>query len=259
MNQPLRRGGELLREIESMRAETPVLWWLGHSGFALKFHDIIFYIDPSLGDGPERLTAPPLDPAEIGNADLVLCTHAHRRHMDPATLPAMMAASPRARLVLPKSAAAHALAIGIDYGRMTTTDSDLRVYTRIYAVPSAHAALDYTPEGGYPYLGYLVRCGGCTIYHAGDGIAYETLAARLRPYNVTVALLPISGGPANFDAPGAAQLAEDIGARWLATMHYATFPGDGDVNRFIDHMLGLRPHQRFKIFQCGEGWAVPLE
>jgi len=42
-------------------------------------------------------------------------------------------------------------------------------------------------------------------------------------------------------------------------MHYATFD-DGDLeNEFVSHMLGQRPAQRFKVFQCGEKWTVPEE
>ena len=282
MIQPVLAGEDLLRQIDRAAAPTPTLWWLGQSGFVLKYHDIIFYIDPYLSDhlaatvaDPERprtrMTASPLEPGRVRHADMLLSTHAHGSHMDPATLAPMLAASPRAKLVLPRSAAAQARAAGIDYARMTTTDSDLRVeffrrglYARIYAVPSAHEELDYTAAGGYPYLGYLIRCGGSTIYHAGDGVRYESLVSRLRPYNVTVALVPINGrdprrGVAgNFDIIEAAQLAEDIGARWLVAMHYDMFAfSTADINRFIDHMLGSRPAQRFKIFQCGEGWTVP--
>ena len=167
---------------------------------------------------------------------------------------------------LPKSAADHAHALGIDYHRMTTTDSGLRVeyfkagfYARIYAVPSAHDTLDWTPLGGYPHLGYLVRFGDCTIYHAGDSVPYDGLAARLRPYNVTVALVGISGRRArNFEIEEAAQLAEEIGTRWLVPMHYDMFERSAaDVNRFIDHLLFHRPAQRFKVFGRGEGWTVP--
>jgi L-ascorbate metabolism protein UlaG (beta-lactamase superfamily) len=150
---------------------------------------------------------------------------------------------------------------------MVTTDSSLRVEyldDRIYSVPSAHNELDWTPLGGYPYLGYLVRFGNCTIYHAGDCVPYPGLADRLRPYNITVALLPISGrkneAPGNFEIAEAAQLAEDIGAQWLVPMHYGVFAcTDGDASRFIDHLLGQRPAQRFKVFECGEKWNVPVE
>src|ERR1700730_18058853 len=208
---------------EGTSGESPTLWWLGHSGFAVKHQEIVFYVDPCLStpSGRTRTVAAPLEPQQATNADLILCTHAHPSHMDPGTLPAMLKASPRAKVVLPKGAAEHACSIGIPYDRMTTTDSDLRVeyfkgglYGRVYAVPSAHPELDWTPLGGYPHLGYLIRFGEVTIYHAGDCRPYEGIEDRLRPYNVTAALLPISG-KSNFEITEAAQLADDIGARCL--------------------------------------------
>jgi L-ascorbate 6-phosphate lactonase len=265
------RGPELLQQIDDSRCDTPALWWLGHSGFVLKYRASIFYIDPCLSDSlgaGARLVECPLRAEEIAHASLVLCTHAHPGHLDPAAVPAILAASRRAKLVIPKSAAEHAHALGISYHRMVTTDSGLRVEyldDRIYSAPSAHNELDWTPLGGYPYLGYLVRFGNCTIYHAGDCVPYPGLADRLRPYSVTVALLPISGrkpnaAPGNFEIAEAAQLAEDIGARWLAPMHYGTFASHaGNVDAFIDHLLGQRPAQRFKVFECGEKWDVPAD
>jgi L-ascorbate 6-phosphate lactonase len=263
---PVKRGRDLLADIDATDGNTPVLWWLGQSGFVIKFQGIIFYVDPCLSHlkGRTRLLEAPLDPGQVNNADLILCTHKHDAHMDPGTLPAMLQASQRARVVMPKSAAEHANAIGVPYARMTTTDSDLRVeyfkgslYGRVYSVPSAHPELDWTPLGGYPHLGYLIRFGGFTIYHAGDCRPYEGIADRLRPYNVTAALLPISGNR-NFEIAEAAQLAEDIGARWLVPMHYGTFVDQkADVNRFIDHMLGFRPSVGFKVFEAGERWMIP--
>src|SRR5258708_1897337 len=168
------------------------------------------------------------------------------------------------RVVRPESAAGHAFSIGIPYERMTTTDSDLRVeyfksglYARIYSAPSAHPSLDWTPLGGYPNLGYIIRFGDVNIYHAGDCRLYQGIADRLRPYAVSVSMLPIDGS-GNFDAAEAAQLAEDIGARWLVPMHYGTFEGqNGDAALFIDHMLGFRPSTGFKVFEPGERWIVP--
>jgi L-ascorbate metabolism protein UlaG (beta-lactamase superfamily) len=266
MNPTVRRGAELLDEIEKTGGDSPALWWLGHSGFALKYRGMLFYVDPCLSTPPgrTRVSEPPLTPEQAANADLILCTHAHPAHMDPETLPAMLKASPRVRVVLPKSTAEHACSIGIPYARMTTTDSDLRVeyfkgglYGRVYSVPSAHPTLDWTPLGGYPHLGYLIRFGDYTIYHAGDCCLYDGIVDRLRPYNVTVALLPIDGN-GNFEIAEAAQLAEDIRARWLVPMHYGAF-GESViiVNRFINHMLGFRPSLGFKVFECGERWIVP--
>lgn len=264
MNEAIKSGTALAAEMADTRVAAPTLWWLGHSGFAVKFANMLFFVDPCLSKVPGRVLPAPLAPESITAADLILCTHTHPLHMDPATLLPVLAASPRAKVVLPKSAAAHAHALGIPFERMTTTDADLRVeyfkeglYGRVYAAPSAHPQLEWTAVGGFPYLGYLIRFEGHTIYHAGDGVAYDGLVQRLKPYNVSVALLPIGGR--NFSVQDAAQLAADIGARWLAPMHYGTFTGGDQVNRFIEHMLGHRPDQRFKVFECGERWTVPEE
>ena len=266
------RGANLLERMEQTHTATPTLWWLGHCGFAIKYASILFYVDPCLTTPPgrKRFSEPPLLPQAIDNADLVLCTHAHPTHMDTATLMPILASSPRAKVVIPKSLAEHARDLGIGFDRMTTTDSGLRVeyfkdflYGRVYSVPSAHPRLEWTPLGGYPYLGYLIRFEGITIYHAGDTVLYQDLALRLKPFNVTVAILPI--GATTLEIAEAAQLAEDIGATWLVPMHYGTFEDPSDhpdaprVNRFIEHMLGHRPLQKFKVFEVGEGWTVPAE
>ena len=259
--QPVNGGRQLLDEIEGAPCPTPRIWWLGHSGFALKYRNAIVYIDPLLSASlPGRLVSPPFAGKDVMHAGLVLSTHAHPGHLDAETAPAILHASRRAKLVLPMSAAAHAHELGIGYQRMVTTNADLRVEfldDRIYAVPSAHPSLDWTPLGGYPYLGYLVRFGRYTIYHAGDGVPYDRLADRLRPYNVNVALLPI-GGQHNFKIQEAAQLAQQIGAEWLVPMHYDMFAASAvEADRFVDHMLGNYPAQRFKVFRCGEGWSIP--
>lgn len=267
MLQPLRSGRALIEEIDRTITPSPTLWWLGQSGFVIRFATITFYIDPCLSTlpGRPRLIASPLEASDVRHADMILATHAHCAHLDASTVIPMLEASHRAKLVLPKSATEWAHSAGIPYERMTTTDADLRIeyfkdnlYGRVYALPSAHPRLDRTPGGGYPYLGYLIRFGRWTMYHAGDCVLYGGLVERLRPFNVNVALLPIGGS--NFPVQSAAQLALEIGAAWLVPMHYGTFGSDdGEETSFISHMLGQRPEQPFKIFQCGEKWIVPEE
>jgi L-ascorbate metabolism protein UlaG (beta-lactamase superfamily) len=164
----------------------------------------------------------------------------------------MLESSKHAKVILPKSAAEAAHALGIPYHRMTTTDADLRIeyfkdnlYSRVYSAPSS---LSWTAAGGYPLLGYLIRFGRWTIYHAGRCSPYEGLAERLRPFNVNVALLAVGKG--NFSAAEAAQLASAIGASWLV-------PYGSTEPSVVEHLLGHCPEQRFKVFQPGEGWTVP--
>ncbi len=266
MLEPYRSGTKLIEEIDTTLAMTPTLWWLGHAGFVIRFATMTFYVDPCLSDLSHRVRVAraPLGGPEVRHADMVLCTQASPDHMDAPALTGLLQASVRARVVLPKSAANEGQARGIPLHRMTTTDADLRVeyfkmgqYGRVYSIPSAAPNLDWSPEGGYPYLGYLIRFGQWTIYHAGHTIRYEGMADRLRPYNVNIALLPISGSTLRVNE--AAQLASDIGAQWLVPMHYGTF-SDEDPNaesRFVQHMLGHRPEQGFKVFQVGEKWTVP--
>ena len=242
----------LIEEIDRTITPTPTLWWLGHAGFIVRFATITFYVDPCLSR-----PGAPLQGSDIHHADMILATHAHPGHLDPASIVPMLEGSKRAKLVLPKSAAEQAHAAGIAYHRMTTTDADLRIeyfkdnlYGRVYAVPSAHPQLDRTADGGYPYLGYLIRFGRWTIYHAGDCTLYEGLAERLRPYNVSVALLPVGGK--NFSVSEAAQLAADIRSTWVVPMHYSN-----GAEEFIDHLLGHRPDQQFMVFERGEKWTVP--
>ena len=265
MLEPVNSGADLIRDIDQTLTATPTLWWLGHSGFIIRFANITFYIDPCFSDFPDRprLLRSPLSGKDVRHADMILSTHAHPGHMDAASILPMLQGSPRAKLVIPKSAQERAHGAGIPYDRLSPTDSGLRIeyfkenlYGRIYAVPSAHPQLDWTADGGYPYLGYLIRFGRWTVYHAGDCAPHSGLAASLRPFNVNVALLPIGGR--NFSVSEAAQLAADIGAAWIVPMHYGVFDQDRESD-FVMHMLGHRPEQRFRVFRCGEKWTVPEE
>jgi len=265
VQKPIKSGPELIEEIDRTLSVTPTLWWLGHAGFVIRFATITFYIDACLSDlaGRRRRIAAPLAAADIRHADMIFATHAHPGHLDAPSIGPILEVCRSAKLVLPKSAADSAHAAGIPYPRMTTTDSGLRIeyfkdnlYGRVYAVPSAHPRLEWTSTGGYPYLGYLIRFGRWTIYHAGDCVPYPELVAHLRPFNVSVALLPIGGN--NFSVSEAAQLAADIEARWVIPMHYQTFEEDREAD-FVTHMLGHRPAQKFKVLHCGEKWTVPEE
>ena len=226
------------------------LQWCGGATFAVRYRGISFYMEPGPEAGP------------VADADMI--TVGGLGSLDVPTLNGVLAASSHAKMVLPKGIGDHAHALGIDYHRMTTTDAALRVeyfkngeYGRIYGVPAARRdpqgvpQLDYTPIGGFPQIGFMSRFGACTVFHSGRGVPYIELADRLRPYSPNVAIISI--GPEAFTETQAADLAEQLQMPWLVPA--PATPEHGQ--RFLEHMLGQRPLQRFKMFEPGESWEIP--
>jgi hypothetical protein len=217
------------------------LVWRGGRTFAALYRGMSFYFEPSI---------------EVDDADLLIASGVEA--LD-ETLPATLARRSKAKLVIPKSVAEPARAMGIDYSRMTTTDAALRVeyfkngeYGRVYGVPAARPSaegpqLDYHPIGGYPRIGFMARFGATTIWHSGCGVPYPELADRLRPYSLNAAIVSIGEG--GFSEGEAAELAERLQVPWLIPA-----PATG---AFVDHMLFHRPSQRFKTFELGERWEIP--
>jgi len=102
-----------------------------------------------------------------------------------------------------------------------------------------------------------LQFGGWTIYHSGDTVRYDSMAEKLRPFKIDVALLPINGRsperrvPGNLSGHEAAQLAKDIGARLVIPCHFEMFEfNTASPDEFIDHCHRLR--QPFKVMRCGE-------
>lgn len=225
------------------------LEYRGGRTFAICYRGIKFYMEP----GEESAAA----------TDADLLTSGGVTSLNAPAIQSILTASPKAKLVLPKAVAEHANQLGIEYRRMTTTDAALRVeyfkngeYGRVYGVPAARRdpagpQLDWTPIGGFPQIGFMARFGGTTVWHSGLGIPYVDLADRLRPYSVNVAIVTIGDGL--FSEVEAADLAESIDATWLVPAPQSQDAAD----RFLEHMLGQRPAQKFKVFQPGESWGLP--
>ena len=44
----MKQGSALIDEIDQTTGDSPALWWLGHSGFVVKWQGMVFYVDPCL-------------------------------------------------------------------------------------------------------------------------------------------------------------------------------------------------------------------
>ena len=116
------------------------------------------------------------------------------------------------------------------------------------AVAAAH------PEPGPQYAGYVVRCGGGTLYHSGDTMVFPGMADGLRPLGINIALLPINGALGNMDAPEAARLARAIGAGLAIPCHYEMFEfNTADPVVFADECE--RVGQPYRVLRAGERFS----
>jgi len=278
MIEPVHQGAELIEEIESTTPSPGSLfvWWLGQSGFLIKSRQGLLAVDLYLSehltrkyqatDRPHvRMTRAPIHGKDLRGVDLVLASHKHSDHLDPGTLPDLLAAS-LAYLVLPETSRDHALALGLPAGRMVGLDAgDMveRAGFRVRAIPSAHEGLDTDQHGRHLYLGYVVESEGRRLYHSGDSLAYEGLPEQLGPEPFDVLLLPINGRdrtrgvPGNMTAAEAVDLAALVRPRFVVPHHYDMFTFNTVAVELFEAEAGrLPPGVEPRILSCGERWEI---
>src|SRR5262249_8037616 len=121
---------------------------------------------------------------------------------------------------------------GLDPSAIVAADDGRTVEVRgfeITGVAAAHEQVEHDADGHSLYLGYVVRRGGRTPYHARGTVLHHGLVEGLSDVRPDVALLPINGSdPArgvagNLDGVEAAHLAHDIGARLAVPCHFELF------------------------------------
>jgi L-ascorbate metabolism protein UlaG (beta-lactamase superfamily)/protein-tyrosine-phosphatase len=221
------------------------VWWLGQAGFLIAQAGLRIVIDAYLSDSlaekyrgkpfpHTRMMPPPVAPEALTGIDWLLCTHGHTDHMDPGTIPALMAANPQARVLAPRAERARALERGVPADRLVLIDAGETVElggVRCTATPSAHEEMTRT-EAGFLYLGYVLSGGGVTLWHSGDTIPWEGQTEWLAPFQVDLTLLPVNGRdaqraangvPGNLTLAEAMALTDAIGARAMIAHHFGLF------------------------------------
>lgn len=279
MIEPLLADDALLADIASVRggAGRMHLWWLGQSGFLLHFAGRFLLLDPYLSDSltkkyaatdkPHvRMTRRAIAPERLDFVDVVTSSHNHTDHLDAETLLPLLAANPQATMIVPAANRAFAAErlgrpveslVGLNDGESTTVGP-----FEIHAVPAAHDELEQDEHGRHKFLGYVVRCDAGAVYHSGDTRLYDGMAERLRPFRVSVALLPINGHAperrvaGNLTGREAAELAHAIGARLAIPCHYDLFTfNTAPPDEFLAVAAALG--QPTAVLRCGERWTSP--
>ena len=258
------------------------IWWLGQSGYLLKWRSRFLLLDPYLsdslstkyadGDKPHiRMTDRVVDPRSLDFIDIVTSSHNHTDHLDPETLKPVVAANPNVAIVAPtanlnlvaeRSGRTSSDLIGIDDGQSVSVGD-----FELHGVAAAHDELSIGEAGHHRFLGYLVRFGDWTIYHSGDTRPYDGLLERLAPFRIDLAMLPINGSArqrrvaGNFWGHEAARLAKDAGVRIVVPCHYDMFSFNTVTPDAFVHACWkldqphrvLRPAERWTSVELGIG------
>jgi L-ascorbate metabolism protein UlaG (beta-lactamase superfamily) len=231
--EPALADDAFLADVERAPVSAVHLWWLGQSGFLVKHRGRFALLDPYLSDSLTRkytdtdrphvrMTRRVVEPARLGFVDVVTASHGHTDHLDPETLRPICAAG--AKLVCPGEVAALARErSGVEPVGVRDSDRVRFAGFEIERVPAAHEELSDE------FAGFVLTLGAHRIYHAGDTVWHDAIVERVRPFEVTVALVPINGSArergvaGNLDGVAAARLAHAVGARVAVPMHYEMF------------------------------------
>lgn len=246
-------------------------WWLGQQGFILKMGTKIIYLDPFLSGLPDRLIPPLLDPAEMTNADLIFGSHDHVDHIDRKAWPDIAAAAPDTIFVVPKLLKDDlACGLNIDHERFVGMDDGLQVEANgveITGVAAAHELLDRDRTSGHcPYLGYIIKASGVTIYHAGDTCMYEGLITKLKHFDLDAMFVPINGRDAvrlaagcigNMTYQEAADLAGALSPGLTIPAHFGMFSfNTADPKLFVDYMRVKYSALRVCLCEPGKRYMI---
>lgn len=279
MHKPILQDDAFLSDLLGVRADPDRLhvWWLGQSGFLVRWRGAFLLLDPYLSDSltlkyaatdkpHTRLTQRVIAPERLGFVNVATSSHNHTDHLDRDTLAPLLRANPSLEILVPEANrvfAAERLNIAPERLRGINAGQSLELDAFVFhAVPAAHNEIETDGHGCHRYLGYVIEVGPWTIYHSGDTLRYPGMETLLRRWKIDLALLPINGNKperraaGNLDGREAATLAHDIRAAIVIPCHYDLFAfNTASPEEFIQECRAIG--QPFCVLENGGRWSSP--
>ena len=209
--------------------------WLGQNFFILKTPGgTLISIDPYMERNEKTRYVhpePPIKPEDL-KVDFIFCTHDHRDHTDPTSLPIVAKHAINTIFLGPEESAEHLIRLGIEKTRVkalkprcTYSFRDFKV-TPYYSVPPEEARTTH--------LGYLFEIDGTKIYNMGDTSrsVVENAADFLREVSEEspdIAMFPIIGDTPDRRPEDAYIFAKTIKPKIAIPCHYDCF-ADRTIN-----------------------------
>ncbi len=227
--------------------------YLGHAAFKITGTKKIL-IDPFLDSNPKAS----LKSNDIKSADIILVTHGHGDHLGDSI---QICKNTGAIFV-----SIHELILYAEENGVTNTEGMNIGGTieiegiKITAVKAEHSScINVTDKGGYSggnSIGFIVKDGNKTIYHAGDTGLFSDMELIGELYKPYVSLLPI-GSRYTMGPKEASYAAQYLKSKIVVPMHYNTTP----LIRQDPHQLNLFVSElgcgtEVKILEPGEYFEI---
>jgi L-ascorbate metabolism protein UlaG (beta-lactamase superfamily) len=244
------------------------LTYVGHATVLAELAGLRVLTDPLLGAGilhvRRRVPAPAIE--DLGSLDAILVSHAHRDHLDHASLRRLGGEAPT---IVPRGCASAARRGGAR--EVIELDEGERAPLGDIVVEAIHAEHDGRRHPFGPpvtALGYLLE-GPSRIYFAGDTDLFPAMSALAG--RVDVALLPIWGwGPrvpaGHLDPARAAQAVTRVQPAIAIPIHWGTLRAIGaqrgldpvaPARAFAEAVSRLAPATEVRILMPGERTELP--
>lgn len=278
MKAAYKKNEELIEEILGSDEDTKNfhIWWLGQSGFLIKWGEKFILLDPYLSDSltkkysdtdkpHERITEKVINPSRLNFINIITSSHNHTDHLDGETLNAMSKADREVQLVLPQANIEFAeerlgkenkiRLIGITEENKITIDG----FT-ITGIAAAHNEIERDENGHPKFMSLIISFGKWNIYHSGDTLWHPQLTSELLKFSIDVAIVPINGNKAerrvagNLNGYEAAALSRAVNAGIAIPHHFDMFKfNTASPEEFISACEGL--NQNFKVLRNGQRWS----
>lgn len=274
MIKPKQKNEALIADIASFESKNSYkVWWLGQSGFLLKYKSQTLLFDPYLSDSLSkkyehtdkphvRMSDLVVSPALLRNIDIVTSSHNHTDHLDAETLLPIFEHNPKAHFVFPaanQDFISERLGKEIKNSTGLTQNESVKIGEfEIRALPAAHNEMEKDELGRCRFLSFVVRFGDFAIYHSGDTLWYEGLEKLLAKEQLDLAFLPINGNKrerrvaGNLNFREAAELGKIADIQCVIPHHYHLFEfNTEDPENF--KKACLETGTSFKVLELGEG------
>jgi len=225
--------------------------WLTQAGLLFDTGKLKIMIDPYLSDSvgelnPEKHRRMPVDERFFDvDPDVIIITHDHLDHLDPATLETLLSrATKQITFLAPEAAYMKLREYGGRHNYVLLAPHSVWSTGGVtfYSVKAEHS--DRTAAG------FILDDGKKTYYVSGDTLYnYDVIddVLDLVEGGVDYAFVPINGVGNNMNAKDASDFAYEIGAKCAVPLHYGLFDSLEPTEFDFEDALILMPYEERKL------------